>query len=63
MPKPLPETYFPYFKKYVDQVAEEDLTTAFNNQLPVIRDLLNSITEERKSGPIKVPKAPTGGYV
>jgi hypothetical protein len=49
MPKPLPETYFPYFKKYVDQVPEEDLATAFNNQLPVIRDLLNSITEERST--------------
>ena len=47
MPKPLPETYFPYFKKYVDQVPEEELATAFSNQLPVITDLLNSITEEK----------------
>lgn len=49
MPKPSPETYFPYFKRYVDQVPEEDLTTAFNNQLPVIRELLNSITEEQST--------------
>ena len=47
MPKPLPGTYFPYFKRYVDQVPEEDLSTAFNNQLPVIKDLLSSITEEK----------------
>lgn len=47
MPKPSPATYPPYFKKYVDQVPEEDLLTAFSNQLPVINDLLNSITEER----------------
>src|ERR1700754_4292778 len=49
MPKPLPETYFPYFKRYVDQVPEENLTTAFDNQLPVIKDLLNSITEEKST--------------
>jgi DinB superfamily len=49
MPKPLPETYFPYFKRYVDQVPEEDLTTAFDNQLPVITSFLNSITEEKST--------------
>lgn len=49
MPKPSPETYFAYFKKYVDQVPEEDLATAFSNQLPVISNLLNSISEEKST--------------
>ena len=47
--KPLPETYFPYFKRYVDQVPEEDIATAFSNQLPVIKDFLNAITEEKSN--------------
>ncbi|MEO7762982.1 MAG: DinB family protein, partial [Ferruginibacter sp.] len=47
MPKPSPTTYPEYFKKYVDQVPEEDLATAFSNQLPVVKDLLNSIPEEK----------------
>jgi uncharacterized damage-inducible protein DinB len=49
MPKPSPESYFPYFKRYVDQVPEEDLATAFSNQLPVIKDLLNAISEEKST--------------
>ncbi len=47
MPKPSPTTYPEYFKKYVDQVPEEDLLTGFQNQLPAIKELLNSITEEK----------------
>jgi hypothetical protein len=47
MPKPSPTTYPEYFKRYVDQVPEEDLSTAFSNQLSVINKLLNSITEEK----------------
>ena len=47
--KPSPETYFPYFKRYVDQVPEEDLATAFSNQLPIIKDFLNAITEEKST--------------
>jgi DinB superfamily len=49
MPKPSPTDYPAYFKQYVDQVPEEDLSAAFKNQLPVLKDFLNSITEE-KSG-------------
>ena len=49
MPKPLPETYFHYFKRYVDQVPEEELATAFSKQLPVISDFLNAITEEKST--------------
>ncbi|MEO6542236.1 MAG: DinB family protein, partial [Ferruginibacter sp.] len=47
MSKPSPTTYPEYFKRYVDQVPEEELATAFSNQLPVVKDLLNSITEEK----------------
>ena len=47
MPKPLPSDYPTYFQKYVDQVPEEDLAAAFSNQLPVIKDFLNAITEEK----------------
>ncbi len=47
MPKPSPTTYPPYFKKYVGLVPDEDLLTGFKNQLPVIKELLNSITEEK----------------
>jgi uncharacterized damage-inducible protein DinB len=49
MPKPSPETYFAYFKRYVDLVPEEDLSTGFQNQLPIIKELLNSITEEKST--------------
>ena len=47
MPKPSPTTYPEYFKKYVDQVPDGNLLTGFPNQLPVIKELLNSITEEK----------------
>ena len=47
MPKPSPSSYPVYFKRYVDQVAEEDLATAFANQLPVITRFLSSISEEK----------------
>ena len=47
--KPSPETYFPYFKRYVDQVPEEDLATAFSKQLSIIKDFLNAITEEKST--------------
>jgi hypothetical protein len=47
--KPSPETYFAYFKRYVDQVPEEDLAAAFSNQLTVIKDFLNAITEEKST--------------
>lgn len=47
MPKPSPDTYPSFFKKYVDTVPEEDLPSAFANQLPVITALLSRITEEK----------------
>lgn len=49
MSKPLPTDYPPYFEKYVAQVPEDDLTTAFANQLPVIENFLRSITEEKSA--------------
>ncbi|MBK8610809.1 MAG: DinB family protein [Chitinophagaceae bacterium] len=49
MAKPSPDTYPAFFKKYVDTVPEEDLPTAFANQLPVITALLNNITEEKSN--------------
>ncbi|MEZ5028908.1 MAG: hypothetical protein R2765_09010 [Ferruginibacter sp.] len=47
MAKPLPTQYPPYFEKYVAQVPDDDLLTAFNNQLPVIEKFLRSITQEK----------------
>ena len=47
MPKPSPATYPVYFKKYVDLVPDEDLLTGFQNQAAVIKELLDSITEEK----------------
>lgn len=49
MPKPLPGTYPVYFKNYVEQVPDEDLLTGFQNQSVVIKEFLNSITEERSN--------------
>ncbi len=49
MPKPSPSSYPVYFKRYIDQVAEDDLATAFENQLPVIKQFLSSITEEKSA--------------
>ncbi len=49
MPKPSPSLYPAYFKKYVDLVPDEDLLTGFKNQLPVITNLLNSISEDKST--------------
>lgn len=47
MPKPAKGNYPEYFQKYIDQVPEEDMHTAFANQLPVITEFLHSISEEK----------------
>lgn len=49
MSKPIPGTYLSYFKKYIDLVPEEDISTAFKNQLPVITAFLHTITEEKSN--------------
>jgi len=47
MLKPSPSTYPVHFQKYVDQVADNDLFQGFKDQLPVIKEFLSSVTEER----------------
>ena len=47
MSKPLVTDYPDHFRVYVDQVPEEDLSTAINNQLPVLEDFLRSIPEDK----------------
>ena len=47
MSKPSPTSYPGYFQKYIDQVPEQDLFIAFDNQLSVIGGFLTSITEEK----------------
>ena len=49
MPKPLLTSYPVYFQKYVSQVPEEDLLTAFQNQLPIIKEFLSKINEEKSA--------------
>ena len=49
MPKPLPASYANYFKRYVDQVPEDDLISALKNQTAGILDFLGSITEEKST--------------
>lgn len=49
MPKPLPTSYPAYFQRYVALVAEDNLLTAFTNQLPVIQNLLSNISEEKST--------------
>ena len=49
MPKPLQTDYAPYFQCYIDEVPEQDLFTAFRSQLPVIKDFLSVISEEKSN--------------
>jgi hypothetical protein len=49
MPKPSPSTYNTYFKRYVDQVHEEDLVAAFQNQSAGIETFLKGISEEKSN--------------
>jgi uncharacterized damage-inducible protein DinB len=45
MPKPNVSDYPDFFRKYVDQVAEEDLNEAFQNQQKKIAAFLQSVDE------------------
>lgn len=47
MSKPSPTNYAGYFQRYIDQVDENNLTTAFKNQATDIEPFLNSISEEK----------------
>lgn len=49
MSKPLLTSYPPYFQKYVDQVAEEDLQTAFKNQSLELKPFLSKIDEAKST--------------
>ena len=49
MPKPSPTSYPGYFKKYIDQVPEEDLSIAFSNQHALINGFLSSISEDKSA--------------
>ena len=49
MPKPSTESYPAYFQKYVALVPEDDLITAFKNQLPLLNQFLSTITEEKSA--------------
>lgn len=46
MAKPNFTDYPEYFGRYISQVAEDDLGTAFRNQQPVIQQFLHSISEK-----------------
>jgi len=47
MSKPSTESYPVYFQRYVDKVPEDDLFAAFKNQLPVIKEFLATVSEEK----------------
>jgi len=49
MSKPSTTAYPPYFQKYIDQVPEEDLSTAFSNQAEELQAFLSTITEEKST--------------
>jgi len=46
MTKPSPTTYPEYFQLYINQVKEDDLKTAFKNQMPAAEIFFQSISEE-----------------
>jgi hypothetical protein len=49
MSKPSPTSYPAYFQRYVEQVPEDDLLTAFQNQSSVIKPFLSKIDEKRSA--------------
>jgi hypothetical protein len=49
MSKPSSTSHSAYFQKYIDQVPEDNLQMAFQNQSLVITEFLHSITEEKSN--------------
>jgi hypothetical protein len=49
MPKPATTDYPEYFGRYISQVTEDDLVTAFNNQAKIFPAFLHSISEEKST--------------
>lgn len=47
MSKPIESTFPAYFKRYIDQVTEDDLKDAFTNQQDTINNFYQSIPEEK----------------
>lgn len=47
MPKPIEGTYPVYFQNYINQVQEEDVMTAIENQQTVIDIFFDTISEEK----------------
>lgn len=47
MPKPIEGTYPVYFQNYINQVQEEDVMTAIENQQTVIDNFFDTISEEK----------------
>lgn len=47
MPKPSTTDYPEYFGKYIDLVSDDDLQQAFKDQMPQIKEFLNSVTEDK----------------
>lgn len=49
MAKPSPSSYYSFFDRYISQVPEEDLATAFINQNATTESFLKSISEEKST--------------
>ncbi len=49
MSKPSPTTYAPYFQKYIDQVQDDDLLAGFTKQAVQVKNLLDSIDEQKST--------------
>ena len=47
MAKPIEGTYPSPFKVYMDQVTEDDLSSAFKTQYPLIKEFLGTISEDK----------------
>jgi hypothetical protein len=51
MPKPIADTFPPYFKNYIDLVAEDNLRDVFRNQQAVVNNFFISIPEAKTIKP------------
>lgn len=49
MPRPATANYPEYFGNYINQVMEEDVLEAFENQLPVVEKFMSAVNEERSN--------------
>ena len=49
MPKPTAGTFPPYFSRYIDKVAEDDLHSAFAGQRAIVERFFSDISEEKST--------------